>query len=347
MLAAVAGLTFGLTGLASDTEQSRQRVPAAGPPGRGGHQPWGPTPPLDRRRCRAAAPGPRSITQNLVFDTRDPSMTGDGDDPDRALPGRLPQRRATRLHRGERTVRDDELGGRAGGAVPRGRGRGTLDTLEPSVAPCSVGGTSTRAAARSCCCPSTRSSVASGSTTARRMPSVPVRSSPATFRRAPRAGRRSRIARGTYRRRPHGHRAGRPAGAGRAAGRPPGRRAAPGRGHRGQDAQRAACSSRRTPHARRAGRRRTVEPDPARPVRGARSPRPRPRSSSRRWATSSRSASSAASRATTPSSSPSSSGSSRSSSSSSRSPRPRSPWPSSRPTRRRWRRWAPPAAPAG
>ncbi len=138
VLAAVAGLTFGLTGLASDTEQARQEYQPLALPGEAVVNLWGPEPPpLDA--LRAAAPG-ILITPNAVFDTKDPFATGDGTGP--TEPYRVgflnvvpPGCTAAR------TVRDPEWEAEQEAAFRAAEAAGTLDTLPPSVAPCSVGGT--------------------------------------------------------------------------------------------------------------------------------------------------------------------------------------------------------------
>ena len=138
VLAAVAGLTFGLTGLASDTEQARQEYQPHTLPGEAVIDLWAPEPPpLDA--LRAAAPGVL-ITPNAVFDTKDPFATGDGTTP--TEPYRVgflnvvpPGCTAAR------TVRDPEWEAEQEAAFRAAEAAGTVDSLPPTVAPCSVGGT--------------------------------------------------------------------------------------------------------------------------------------------------------------------------------------------------------------
>lgn len=73
VLAAVAGLTFALTGLASDTEQERRRYVPQTLPGEALVSFWGG--PLDQAAVRAVAPG-LLVSENRVFDTQDPMMAG-------------------------------------------------------------------------------------------------------------------------------------------------------------------------------------------------------------------------------------------------------------------------------
>ena len=138
VLAAVAGLTFGLTGLASDTEQNRQQYQPVALPGEAVINIWGGDgPSVDA--LRTAAPG-LVITENLGFDLQDPTMTGDGTIPTEPYrvgflnvvpPGCT----------AERTVRDVEWESEQEALYRAAEAAGTLDTLAPSIAPCSVGGT--------------------------------------------------------------------------------------------------------------------------------------------------------------------------------------------------------------
>ena len=97
VLAAVAGLTFGLTGLASDTEQNRRDYQPQALPGEAVINLWGPEEPsLDP--LRAAAPG-LVFTENAAFDTRRPVDDRRRRHADRALPGRVPQRGPAGVHR--------------------------------------------------------------------------------------------------------------------------------------------------------------------------------------------------------------------------------------------------------
>lgn len=139
VLAAVAGLTFGLTGLASDTEQNRQQYQPQALPGEAVINLYGPEPP-SLEALRAAAPG-LLITPNAVFDTKDPFADG-GDGTIPTEPYRVgflnvvpPGCTAAR------TVRDPEWEARQEAAFRAAEAAGTQDTLPPSIAPCSVGGT--------------------------------------------------------------------------------------------------------------------------------------------------------------------------------------------------------------
>jgi putative ABC transport system permease protein len=73
VLAAVAGLTFGLTGLASDTEQARRDYTPQTLPGEALVSYWGEAVPAGT--VRATAPG-LVVTENPAFDGGDPMMTG-------------------------------------------------------------------------------------------------------------------------------------------------------------------------------------------------------------------------------------------------------------------------------
>ena len=139
VLAAVAGLTFGLTGLASDTEQSRREYQPQALPGEAIVNLYTPgeAPPTDA--LRAAAPN-LIVTPNAVFDTKDPFANGAGTVP--TTPYRVgflnvvpPGCTAAR------TVRDPQWEAEQEAVFRAAEAAGTLDTLTPSVAPCSVGGT--------------------------------------------------------------------------------------------------------------------------------------------------------------------------------------------------------------
>ena len=139
VLAAVAGLTFGLTGLASDTEQSRREYQPQALPGEAVVNLYAPdeAPPTDA--LRAAAPN-LLVTPNAVFDTKDPFLNGDGTGPtDPYRVGFLnvvpPGCTAAR------TVRDPQWEAEQEAAFRAAEAAGTVDSLPPSVAPCSVGGT--------------------------------------------------------------------------------------------------------------------------------------------------------------------------------------------------------------
>ncbi len=136
VLAAVAGLTFGLTGLASDTEQNRLQYQPVALPGEAVINIWStdetPVAPL-----RAAAPG-LLVTENLGFDLQDPSMTGDiPTQPYRVGFLNVVPPGCTAA----RTVRDPEWEATQKAQYLAAEAANTLDTLAPSIAPCSVGGT--------------------------------------------------------------------------------------------------------------------------------------------------------------------------------------------------------------
>jgi putative ABC transport system permease protein len=139
VLAAVAGLTFGLTGLASDTEQNRRDYQAQALPGEAVINLWGPEKPsLDP--LRAAAPG-LVFTENAAFDTGDPSMTGDGSMPTEPYrvgflnvvpPGCTP----------ERTVQDDEWFAAEDARFRAAEAAGTQESFVSAENPCMAGGAS-------------------------------------------------------------------------------------------------------------------------------------------------------------------------------------------------------------
>jgi putative ABC transport system permease protein len=139
VLAAVAGLTFGLTGLASDTEQNRRDYQAQALPGEAVINLWGPEKPsLDP--LRAAAPG-LVFTENAAFDTGDPSMTGDGAMPTEPYrvgflnvvpPGCTP----------ERTVQDDEWFAAEDARFRAAEAAGTQESFVSAENPCMAGGAS-------------------------------------------------------------------------------------------------------------------------------------------------------------------------------------------------------------
>ena len=139
VLAAVAGLTFGLTGLASDTEQNRRDYQPQTLPGEAVINLWGPEEPsLDP--LRAAAPG-LVFTKNAAFDTGDPSMTGDGVMPTEPYrvgflnvvpPGCTP----------ERTVQDDDWFAAEDARYQAAEAAGTLKSFVPAENPCMSGGAS-------------------------------------------------------------------------------------------------------------------------------------------------------------------------------------------------------------
>ena len=139
VLAAVAGLTFGLTGLASDTEQNRRDYQPQTLPGEAVINLWGPEEPsLDP--LRAAAPG-LVFTENAAFDTGDPSMTGDGVMPTEPYrvgflnvvpPGCTP----------ERTVQDDDWFAAEDARYQAAEAAGTQKSFVPAENPCMTGGAS-------------------------------------------------------------------------------------------------------------------------------------------------------------------------------------------------------------
>ena len=210
VLAAVAGLTFGLTGLASDTEQSRREYQPQTLPGEAVVNLCGPA-----RRRRSTRCGPRrpglAVHRERGLRHRGPVDERRRHHADRALPGRLPQRRPAGLHpgahrAGRRVVR------RGGRSLPRRRGRRDAGELRAGREPVHVrryvlhGQRPDPAAARRRDRPSPRARRAAEADAVRAGAVV----SPRRCRRARPAARRSRIARGTSRRRPHRHRAGRP-----------------------------------------------------------------------------------------------------------------------------------------
>ena len=139
VLAAVAGLTFGLTGLASDTEQNRRDYQPQTLPGEAVINLWGPEE-ASLDPLRAAAPG-LVLTKNAAFDTGDPSMTGDGVMPTEPYrvgflnvvpPGCTP----------ERTVQDDDWFAAEDARYRAAEAAGTLKSFVPAENPCMSGGAS-------------------------------------------------------------------------------------------------------------------------------------------------------------------------------------------------------------
>ncbi|HET6968258.1 MAG TPA: FtsX-like permease family protein [Ornithinibacter sp.] len=136
VLAAVAGLTFGLTGLASDTEQSRRAYTPTTLAGEGIVSFW--MEPVSADAVRAAAPG-LVVTENRAFDTQDPMMDGEAvpTEPYRVGFVNVVPPGCTAA----RTVQDDEWLAQVDAGYRAAEAAGTLDTFDPGVAPCSVGGT--------------------------------------------------------------------------------------------------------------------------------------------------------------------------------------------------------------
>lgn len=136
VLAAVAGLTFGLTGSASDTEQARRDYTPTTLAGEGIVSFW--MDPVSMDAVRAAAPG-FVVTENRALDTQDPMMDGEAVPADPYRVGFVnvvpPGFTAARTVQDDAWIAEVEAGFRAAEAA------GTLDTFDPGVAPCSVGGT--------------------------------------------------------------------------------------------------------------------------------------------------------------------------------------------------------------
>lgn len=136
VLAAVAGLTFGLTGLASDTEQERRTHTPVALPGEAVVRSWG-TEPITVDALRAAAPG-LVVTENLAVGAQDP-MNGSGPVP--TEPYRLefvsivpPGCTAAR------TISDPEWEAAENARFQAAEAAGTADSFVFGVAPCSAGG---------------------------------------------------------------------------------------------------------------------------------------------------------------------------------------------------------------
>ena len=137
VLAAVAGLTFGLTGLASDTEQNRREYLPVTLPGEAVVNLWGPEPPpVDA--LRTAAPG-LVVSENLALDPQDPTMNGTETMPTEPYrvgflnvvpPGCTVAR----------TVQDDEWLAEQDAQYAAAQAAGTAESFQSGPAPCMTGG---------------------------------------------------------------------------------------------------------------------------------------------------------------------------------------------------------------
>src|SRR6478609_6775322 len=137
VLAAVAGLTFGLTGLASDTEQNRREYLPVTLPGEAVVNLWGPEPPpVDA--LRTAAHG-LVVSENLALDPQDPTMNGTETMPTEPYrvgflnvvpPGCTVAR----------TVQDDEWLAEQDAQYAAAQAAGTAESFQSGPAPCMTGG---------------------------------------------------------------------------------------------------------------------------------------------------------------------------------------------------------------
>ena len=181
VLAAVAGLSFGLTGLASDTEQARRGYTPQTLAGEALVRAWGE--PITADAVRAAAPG-LLVSENVAAGSVDP-MNGLGPMP--TEPYRLefvnivppgaprPAPSRTRSGRPPRTP---------GTSRPRKPAPPTRSCMAPRPVPGAA--PPTPGPGPRCCSRSRRSCDASASTRPRRMPCAPGPSSPAPSRPPPR-----------------------------------------------------------------------------------------------------------------------------------------------------------------
>ena len=137
VLAAVAGLTFGLTGLASDTEQNRRDYLPVTLPGEAVVNLWGPeASPVDA--LRRAAPG-LVVSENLALDPQDPTTNGTGTMPTEPYrvgflnvvpPGCTVAR----------TVQDDEWLAEQDALYAAAQAAGTAESFRSGPSPCMTGG---------------------------------------------------------------------------------------------------------------------------------------------------------------------------------------------------------------
>lgn len=135
VLAAVAGLTFGLTGLASDTEQARREYLPTTLPGEAVVSFW--MDPVSPDAVLAAAPG-LVVVENRALDLEDPMMEGEAPtEPYRVDFANVVPPGCTAA----RTVQDDAWIAQTDAAFRAAEAAGTLDTFDPGEAPCSTGGT--------------------------------------------------------------------------------------------------------------------------------------------------------------------------------------------------------------
>ncbi len=185
VLAAVAGLSFGLTGLASDTEESRRTYIPVTLPGEVVVRAW--AEPITADAIRAAAPG-LIVTENVAAGAVDPM---NGLDAVPTEPYRLEF--VSIVPPGCTAARTIST---PSGTLPRMRDTWLLRRLAPPIPSCSalrparLAEQHTAARAPPCCSLPRRSCDASASTPLRRTPCAPEPSSPAPCHPPPRPATR-------------------------------------------------------------------------------------------------------------------------------------------------------------